>query len=80
MHLDDQEKTAFMTEWGIFYYKVMLLGLKNASDTDLRLVNKMFLDMFNKTREVYINDMLVKSLIAEEHIACLEKSFEVLRK
>ena len=58
----------------------MLLGLKNASDTDLRLVNKMFLDMFNKTREVYINDMLMKSLIAEELIACLENSFEVLRK
>ena len=47
MYLVDQEKTAFVTERGIFCYKVMSFGLKNA------------------TMEVYIDDMLVKSLITE---------------
>jgi hypothetical protein len=30
MDEDDQEKTSFITSQGLFYYKVMLFGLKNA--------------------------------------------------
>ena len=30
MHLEDQEKTSFMTSRGIYCYKVMPFGLKNA--------------------------------------------------
>ena len=44
MHLDNQEKMAFIIERGIFYYKVMPFGLKNVSATYQRLVNKMFVD------------------------------------
>ena len=65
MHPNDQEKTAFITERGIFCYKVMPFGLKNASATYQRLVNKMFADYLGDTMEVYIDDMLVKSLLAE---------------
>ncbi|KAK0585626.1 hypothetical protein LWI29_031559 [Acer saccharum] len=61
MHPDDQEKTAFVTERGIFCYKVMPFGLKNAGATYQRLVNKMFAKMLGSTMEVYIDDMLVKS-------------------
>ncbi|KAJ9542681.1 hypothetical protein OSB04_029187 [Centaurea solstitialis] len=42
MHVDDQEKTAFMTNKGIYCYKVMPFGLKNAGSTYQRLVNMMF--------------------------------------
>ena len=65
MHPDDQEKTAFITERGIFYYKVMPFGLKNAGATYQRLVNKIFTDYLGDTMEVYIDDMLIKSLLAE---------------
>ncbi|KAJ9566427.1 hypothetical protein OSB04_002393 [Centaurea solstitialis] len=41
MHLDDQEKTAFMTDKGIYCYKVMPFGLKNGGSTYQRLVNMM---------------------------------------
>lgn len=33
MHPIDQEKTLFITKSGIYCYKVMLLGLKNAEAT-----------------------------------------------
>ena len=65
MHPEDQEKTSFVTERGIFCYKVMPFGLKNAGATYQRLVNKMFSDYLSKIMEVYIKDMLIKSLCAE---------------
>ena len=68
MHLDDQEKTAFITKRGIFYYKVMPFGLKNAGATYQRLVNKMFADYVGDTMEVYIDNMLIKSLHADQHL------------
>ncbi|KAL5542852.1 hypothetical protein UlMin_010562 [Ulmus minor] len=45
-----------------------------------RLVNKMFKQQIGKTMEVYVDDMLVKSLKADEHINNLRESFEVLRE
>ena len=39
---EDQEKTSFITSQGIFCYKVMSFGLKNAGATYQRLMNKMF--------------------------------------
>ena len=78
MHPDDQEKTTFITERGIFYYKVMPFGLKNAGATYQRLVNKMFANYLGDTMEVYIDDMLVKSLHVEQHLEHLCQAFEVL--
>ena len=78
MHPDDQEKTSFVTEWGIFCYKVMPFGLKNAGATYQRLVNKMFAAFLGSTMEVYIDDMLVKSFYARDHTTHLKQAFEVL--
>ena len=80
MHPDDQDKTAFITERGNCYYKVMPFGLKNADATYQRLVNKMFTDYLGDTMEVYIDDMLVSSLLAKQHLDHLRQAFEVLQK
>jgi hypothetical protein len=42
MNKDDQEKMTFITSKGLFYYRVMPFGLKNAGVTYQRLMNKMF--------------------------------------
>ncbi|KAL5801623.1 hypothetical protein ACOSQ3_033255 [Xanthoceras sorbifolium] len=80
MHPDDQEKTSFITERSIFCYKVMPFGLKNAGATYQRLVNKMFANMLGQTMEVYIDDMLVKSLITDQYLDHLRQSFDIIDK
>ncbi|KAL0347110.1 UNVERIFIED_CONTAM: Retrovirus-related Pol polyprotein from transposon [Sesamum calycinum] len=41
---EDQEKTSFVIDQGVFCYNVMPFGLKNAGATYQRLVNHMFRD------------------------------------
>lgn len=80
MYPPDVDKTLFIMERGLYCYKVMPFGLKNAEVTYQRLVNKMFKEMMGKIMKVYIDDMLIKSLEAVDHIAYLEKVFDVLWK
>ncbi|XP_024013210.1 uncharacterized protein LOC112087533 [Eutrema salsugineum] len=80
MHPDDREKMAFITDRGIYCYKLMPFGLKNAGATYQRLVNKMFAAQLGKTMEVDIDDMLVKSLKDEDHVVHLRECFENLNK
>ena len=54
--------------------------MKNAGAPYQRLVNRIFEEMIGKTMEVYIDDMLVKSLKAADHIAHLGKTFSILCK
>ncbi|GFY88915.1 hypothetical protein Acr_06g0008550 [Actinidia rufa] len=79
MYLPDIEKTSFITKRGLYCYKVMPFGLNNAGATYQRLVNRMFKEQIRKTMEVYIDDMLVKSLRSSDHIAHLEEAFGILR-
>jgi len=42
MDEEDQEKITFITNQGLYYYRVMSFGLKNVRATYQRLVNCMF--------------------------------------
>ncbi|GAA0172198.1 hypothetical protein LIER_41299 [Lithospermum erythrorhizon] len=61
LHDEDQEKTAFITEYGLYCWKVMPFGLKNAGATYQRMVNRVFKEQIERNMEIYIDDMLVKS-------------------
>ena len=61
MAVMDKIKTAFITEWGTYCYKVMPFGLKNAGATYQRAATALFYDMMHKEVEVYVDDMMVKS-------------------
>ena len=78
--MDDQEKTAFVTPVGIYHYKVMPFGLKNAGSTYQRMMTRMFESQLGKNIEIYIDDMVVKSKVVSEHLGDLRNIFEVLRK
>jgi hypothetical protein len=77
---EDQEKMAFITSRGLFCYKAMPFGLKNAGATYQRLVNKMFHDQIGRNVEVYVDNMLVKSKKDEDHLADLKETFQTLRR
>lgn len=78
MAVPDQEKTSFVTNRGLYCYKVMPFGLKNAGTTYQRLVNHMFKNQIGRNIEVYVDDMLVKSLRANAHLTDLEETFNSL--
>ena len=75
----DQEKTSFVTSQGLFCYKVMSFGLKNAGTTYQRLMNKMFAHQIRRNVQVYVDDMLVKSLREDKHLSDLQEMFNTLR-
>ena len=58
----------------------MPFGLKNARSTNQRMMMRMFEPQLGKNIEVYINDMVVKSKVASEHVGDLRNIFEILRK
>ena len=75
----DQKKISFVTSQGLFYYKVMPFGLKNAGATYQRLMNKMFAHQIGRNVQVYVDDMLVKSLQENDHLSNLQETFDTLR-
>ena len=76
----NQEKTSFVTSQGLFCYEVMPFGLKNTGATYQRLVNHMFRPQIGRNVEVYVDDMLVKSLDEGKHLDDLQETFDTLRR
>ena len=76
----DQEKMSFVTSQGLFCYEVMPFGLKNAGATYQRLVNHMLRPQIGRNVEVYVDDMLVKSLDEGRHLDDLQETFNTLRR
>ncbi|KAL0440518.1 UNVERIFIED_CONTAM: Pro-Pol polyprotein [Sesamum latifolium] len=78
--LEDRKKVSFITSEGTFCYVAMPFGLKNVGATYQRLVDKIFRPQIGRNVEVYVDDMLVKSKKAADHVKDLEETFSVLRK
>ena len=58
---EDEDKTAFRCPFGTFSFKVMPLGLKNASKTFQRMVEYALRKFIGKSVIVFIDDILVYS-------------------
>ena len=56
----------------------MSFGLKNVRATYQRLVTVMFGHLIGKTMEAYVDDMLIKSVKEEDHLADLREVFGIL--
>jgi uncharacterized protein YehS (DUF1456 family) len=77
---EDEELTAFRTLKGIYCYKMMPFGLKNAGATSQRAMQIFFNDILHKIFQCYVDDLVVKTRKREEHIRDLRIVFDRLRK
>ena len=58
---------------------MMPFGLKNTGATYQRLMNKMFTHQLGRNVQVYVDDMLVKSVSENDHLSNLQETFNTLR-
>ncbi|GJZ60823.1 reverse transcriptase domain-containing protein [Tanacetum coccineum] len=63
---EDEEKTAFITNQGIFCYTKMPFGLRNTGATYQWLVDKTFHGQIGRKLEVYVDDLVIKSRTEDE--------------
>lgn len=77
MFQPDKEKWSFVTPHGLYYYRVMLSGLKNVGTMYQGLMTKIFRPLIGHTVEVYIDDIVVKSRTQSEHTQHLEETIRL---
>jgi len=77
---EDKEKTAFITNEGLYEFNVMPFGLCNAPATFQRLMHEVLGDLIYNKAPVYIDDVNVHSKTFEQHLEDLEEVFERIRR
>jgi hypothetical protein len=81
--LDENSRlfTAFATEWGLFEYRVMPMGLSNSPATFQRFMDTVFKDLIAEGIVlVFIDDILIYSKSIEQHYKDIQRVVEVLVK
>ena len=73
-----REISAFVTPSGLYQYKVMPFGMKNAPATFQRMVNKLVRDIDGC--EGYIDDVVIFSDNWSDHIRQIKRFFQIMRE
>lgn len=74
----DRDKTAFVTPFGLFRFKRMPFGLKNAPATFQRLINRFKTGLPGLTILCYLDDIIVLSKSFGQHLSDLQQVFQHL--
>jgi hypothetical protein len=74
---EDEEKTAFLTRYGLYEYRVMPFGLCNAPGTFQTFINETLRDYLDDFCTAYLDDILIYSENEEDHE---EHVFKVLQR
>ena len=77
---EDVPKTAFSTRYGLYEYLVMSFGLTNAPAYFVYLMNSVFMEELDKFVVVFIDDILIFFVNAEEHAEHLRVVLSKLRE
>ena len=75
----DHGKTAIIIHTDMDYYNVMSFGWINAGATNQQLVNKIFAAFIEKKMQVYMDDMITRSVKETNHVRDLEETFKTIR-
>jgi hypothetical protein len=76
----DEEKTAFITPYGVFCYQVMPFGLKNAGATYQRMMQNCLGSQIGRNIQVYIDDVVITTREEESLISNLAETFDNLSR
>jgi hypothetical protein len=77
---EDEEKTAFITPYGIFCYQVTPFGLKNAGATYQRMMQNCLGSQIGRNIQVYIDDVVITTRKEESLISDLQETFDNLNR
>ncbi|GKB02784.1 reverse transcriptase domain-containing protein [Tanacetum coccineum] len=76
---DDEEKTGFHTEEGVYCFNHMPKGLKNSIATLQRMMEKVLADQKGQNAEVYLEEIVVKSKDEQILIEDVEETLNKLK-
>ena len=80
MHLDSQDKAAFITYNGLYEFYVLPFGLTNAPGTFQRLIDYVLRGLEWLMSLVYLDDIIIYSeRFLEEHLENLRQVFDRFR-
>jgi Reverse transcriptase (RNA-dependent DNA polymerase) len=77
---EDEDKITFIINLELYCYKVMPFRLRNVGATFQMMVNKVFEKQIGHNMEVYVDDILVKSMTEDDHLTDLEEAFATMNK
>jgi transposase InsO family protein len=77
---ESKEKTAIVTQEGLFEFTRMIQGLKTAPATFHRIIDDAFKDLISGCLEPYFDDLTVHSKTDEDHLTHLRQVFNIMRK
>jgi hypothetical protein len=80
MKKEDEPKTTFITPSGSYCYLQMPEGLKNVEGSFSRMTAKVLSSQIGMNVLTYVDDIIVKSMKQENHIADLQQTFSNFRK
>ena len=80
MDADSQDKTAFITQKGLFEFNVLPFCLYNSPETFQRHMTHALRGLQWDICVVYFNDLIIFSRTFDEHSPHLEKVFKRLRE
>ena len=73
MKEEDQEKTSFITPFGVFCYTYMPFGLKNAGATYQQCIQNCLEKQIGRNVHAYVDDIVVKYKKGDTFIFDMEK-------
>jgi hypothetical protein len=77
---EDEEKTAFITPYGVFCYQVMPFGLKNAGATYQQMMQNCLRSQIGRNIQVYIDNVVITTRKEESLISDLAETFNNLNR
>ena len=79
MASEDKNDTAFITHRGVFAYNVVPFGLLNAGAIFQKTMDTIFEPQIGRNMQIYVDDMIVKSLKIKDHLVDLKETFVRIR-